>query len=77
MLDGSFSELMGQEGQADYGRERLWKHNSQQSGAAGRNRSREQVAFSPPPCLLKVGGCLLPGDWGCRAQVTKDALGLL
>ena len=30
MLDGSFTELMGQEGQADYGRERLLKHDSQQ-----------------------------------------------
>ena len=45
MLDGSFTELMGQEGQADYGRERLLKHDSQQ--IRGREGKERKILTSP------------------------------
>ena len=62
MLDGSFVELMGQEGQADYGRERLWKHNSQQSGAAGRNGSGSRLPSPRHPYPAAQGG-RVPVAW--------------
>lgn len=62
MLDGSFTELMGQEGQADYARERLLKHDSQQ--IRGREGKESVLGAGWLPCLLEVGGCPLPGDGG-------------
>ena len=66
MLDGSFTELMGQEGQADYGRERLL--TASKSGAArGRNLSWEQVAS--PACWRWEGArCLEMGVKGSGNQ---------
>ena len=62
MPDGSFTELMGQEGQADYGRDMLLKHDSQQ--IRGSEGKEPVLGAGCLPRLLEVGGYPLPGDGG-------------
>lgn len=59
MLDSSFTELMGQEGQADYGREKLLKHESQKIRGSEEGKCPGS-RFAP--LLAGGGGCPLPGD---------------
>lgn len=73
---------MGQEEQTDYGRERLFKHNSQRSGTVGRNGNGIPAPDGRVPVCLETRGkgsgsksCSLAPS--CDGQQLEGLRGLL